>query len=348
LNFLIRQPRRAAVRVVALVDSVTHVCSRYRVVAFEPFLTAAGHTLELRPLPASGLARFLLFRELRTADAVILQRKLLPRIQLNWLRHYAKRLIFDFDDAIWLRDSYSQKGSTCRRRFRRFARTVRSVDCVVGGNSFLIEQARTLAPRTEVELIPTSINPLKYEVATHERTKQLRLVWIGSSSTLQGLERFRPILEAIGKAIPDTRLKLICDRFIGLEHLAVEAVPWCEATESKDLASADIGITWIPDDDWSRGKCGLKVLQYQAAGLPVIANPVGVHPEFIRPGETGCLAQTPAEWIESIQQLANPATRNQYGRTARRMVDDHYSIAASARKWIDVFHRLTEPLKRAC
>jgi glycosyltransferase involved in cell wall biosynthesis len=334
------------VKLVALVDAVDHVCSRYRLAAFEPYLVAAGHTLVLRPLPDGLFARATLFRELRAADAVILQRKLLPGLQLGLLRRCARKLVFDYDDAVWLRDSYSWKGTVSRRRFRRFARTVRTADLVLAGNDFLATEAKRLAPNASVDVIPTCLDPHRYALAEHARTERLHLVWIGSSSTLQGLERIRPILDAIGQAIPGTRLKLICDRFVGFEHLAVEPLPWCAANEARDLASADIGITWIPDDDWSRGKCGLKVLQYQAAGLPVIANPVGVHPSFVEPGVSGFLANTPDDWIAGVRALADRDARARLGAAARAQLVERYSVAAGARLWLDALSRLTEPLKR--
>lgn len=334
-------------KLVALVDSVDHVCSRYRLAAFEPYLVAAGHTLELRPLPDGLFARATLFRSLRTADAVILQRKLLPSLQLRLLRQSARQLIFDFDDAIWLRDSYSWKGTQSRRRFRRFARTVKAADLVVAGNDFLKDAALRVAPNADADVIPTCIDPNRYQLAQHIRRDRLHLVWIGSSSTLQGLERIRPILDAIGRAVPGTRLKLICDRFVGFEHLAVEPLPWCAANEARDLAGADIGITWIPDDDWSRGKCGLKVLQYQAAGLPVIANPVGVHPVFVEPGATGVLAHTPDDWIAGVRSLFDSEERARQGALARARVEEQYSVAAGARRWIEALHRLIELQKRA-
>ena len=105
----------------------------------------------------------------------------------------------------------------------------------------------------------------------------VELVWIGSASTLQGLEQARPIWEAVAEAVPGLRLRVICDRFPDSFPLPIVPVAWNEETEAHEIAAGQIGISWIPDDLWSRGKCGLKVLQYQAAGLPVVANPVGAH-----------------------------------------------------------------------
>jgi glycosyltransferase involved in cell wall biosynthesis len=162
----------------------------------------------------------------------------------------------------------------------------------------------------------------------------VRLVWVGSSSTLQGLERVQPVLEAVGAGVPGVRLKLICDRFLILRRLPVEPCLWSESTEAVEIAEADIGISWLPDDDWSRGKCGLKVLQYMAAGLPVVANPVGVQADLVRHGESGLLAATPTEWAEAISRLARgPSLRRRLGAAGRRRVEEEFSVAAGGRRW---------------
>src|SRR5205823_14020483 len=166
-----------------------------------------------------------------------------------------------------------------------------------------------------ISLVPTCVDPWVYPMARHEPNGHVRLVWIGSASTLRGLERIAPTLEAVGAAIPAMSLKLICDRSLKLVHLPVELCPWSELTEAVELAAADIGIAGMPEDDWSRGKCGLKVLQYMAAGLPVIANPVGVHRNMVRHGENGLLAATDEEWIAAVRTLAgDPTLRRRMGR----------------------------------
>ena len=104
---------------------------------------------------------------------------------------------------------------------------------------------------------------------------------------------------------------MICDRFPERFPIPVVPVAWDEQTEARELAAGQIGVSWLPDDLWSRGKCGLKVLQYQAAGLPVVANPVGSHREMIRDGETGFLATTPDEWVDAVRRLAGDARLRQ-------------------------------------
>jgi glycosyltransferase involved in cell wall biosynthesis len=325
---------------VALVESALHVCCRYRIAAFRPHLEAAGHTLTVRELGGSFARRFRAIRSVRSADVVILQRKLLSLPELALLRRSASKLVFDFDDALWLRDSYSGRGFESGKRRRRFRATIRRCDAVVAGNRFLAEEARKFNPL--VTVIPTCVEPAAYPLAKHDRPPgEVKLVWVGSSSTLQGLERNREMLDAIGQAVPGAELTVVCDRYPAFDHLPVDPVRWAEATEAAEIAAADIGIGWVPDDPWSRGKCGLKLLQYQAGGLAVVANPVGVQADIVRTGDTGILATTVDEWVTAVQTLANdPELRRRLGRAGREQAEREYSVAAGGRAWVDLLNRI--------
>jgi glycosyltransferase involved in cell wall biosynthesis len=337
------------VRLVALVESADHVCCRYRLAAFRPYLEAAGHRLELRPWPASWWARVRLGHSLRRAEAIVLQRRLLPAWQLALLRRGAKRLLFDFDDAVFVRDSYAAKGIRSPSRGRRFAAVVRTCDAIVAGNAFLAAKAVRHTTAEHVAVIPTCVASERYPLAEHTRRGDgVQLVWVGSSSTLRGLEAIRPLLELLGHRHPGLGLKLICDRFLDLQHLSVTRCTWSEASEAAEIAGADIGISWLPDDVWSRGKCGLKVLQYLAAGLPVVANPVGVQTEMVRHGENGFLARTPEDWVHAVSLLVHdPELRRRMGRAGRRLVEGTYSVAVGARRWLDLLERLQREKKAA-
>jgi len=273
---------------------------------------------------------------------VILQRKLLPSWQLSALRRYSRHLVFDFDDAVLFRDSYDRRGPHSRWRYRRFARTVCMADTIVAGNDFLADCAlRAGAGVERVVVIPTCVDLRDYPVARHDHSHSqsagaIDLVWIGSSSTLQGLEQSRSIWEALAKALPQLRLRVICDRFPDQFPVPVVPIAWDEQTEARELAAGDIGVSWLPDDLWSRGKCGLKVLQYHAAGLPVVANPVGSHREMIRAGETGILATSPGEWVEAVARLAGDARlRQRMGLLGREQVEADFSVSAWAETFVN-------------
>jgi glycosyltransferase involved in cell wall biosynthesis len=330
---MVRRPGRAElVRLVALVQSADHVCCRYRVSAFRPAFARAGYTLDVTPMPRSWAGCIRLFRSLRTADAVLLQRSLPPPYLTAALRRHARHLVFDFDDAVWLRDSYAPKGFVSRKRAARFQAIIAAADHVVAGNRYLAGRVAGVP----VTVIPTCVDPAQYPVAAHA-TPGVTLAWVGSQSTLRGLDRFRPTLEEIGRAVPGARLRVVSDATLALDHLPVEFVPWSSAGEVAALAGADVGVAWVPDDPWSRGKCGLKVIQYQAAGLPVVANPVGVQAKLVRGGRTGYLATTADEWVAAVRKLAaDPALRRRLGAAGRQQVEAAYSVAAAAEARADV------------
>ncbi len=323
-------------RMVALVEKPDHVSCRYRLTAFKPFIEEAGHRLDFRPWPKTCWSRLRLGKTVERADAVVIQRRLLPPPLLYQLRTRTSRLIFDFDDAVYLRNSYSRKGIESPQRLLAFVAMCETADLLVAGNNHLREQAARWTNPDRIHVIPTCVDTSQYPVAEHTRSGDgVQLVWVGSSSTLRGLERIGPILDRAGHECPGLSLKVICNRFPSLHELPVVACPWRQDTEARELAGADIGISWIPEDAYSRGKCGLKVLQYMAAGLPVVANPVGVQSEMIRHGENGFLVQTPQQWLDAVRSLmANPALRAQMGRAGRQLVETKYSVQANAPAWL--------------
>jgi glycosyltransferase involved in cell wall biosynthesis len=326
------------VHLIALVERLDHVCCRYRIAGYRSSWERAGHRLGIREIPRSPLGWLRLAPELGGSDGVIVQRKLLHPWQLFFLRRAAPFLVFDFDDAVFLRDSYATKGLHSFRRHRRFIAMASAADVVVAGNAFLADESRRRAGVLRVHVIPTCLDPETYPLAEHCRAgTDIRLVWIGSSSTLRGLERARPLLEEVGRGYPRLSLHLVCDRILTLQNLHVVPCPWSEAKEAAAVSAADIGISWVPDDLWSRGKCGLKLLQYMAAGLPVIANPVGVQAEIVRQGETGFLAETPQQWVQAISRLAgDPGLRRQMGLAGRRRVSEVFHVKIGAARWTEL------------
>ena len=172
-------------KVLAFTESPNHVCYRYRIAAFAQALTDRGWTLESQPLAPNTFERSPQLREAQSADIVILQRKLLPFWQLRRLRRWSRVLIYDFDDALFCRDSYSSKGPASWTRLAHFWATIYAADGVLAGNTFLAEQAGEYVGAEKVHLLPTCVSPDLYTPARHEpRTRPLRLVWIGQHSTL--------------------------------------------------------------------------------------------------------------------------------------------------------------------
>ncbi len=327
-------------KALALIESPNHVCYRYRIEAFAWALSRRGIMLEAAPLPHRVVPRLRSLLAARHADVVILQRKLLPLWQLNLLRRLTPRLIYDVDDSLFQRDSYSRKGSESAARRMSFWSTVYAADAVIAGNDYLKNRTEAYVDSRHVHVVPTCVEPSRYQLARHKRgPASARLVWIGQQSTLPSLSLAGEHLAAASARLPGLELRVICDRYPDLAGVRVEPRRWSVESEATELCDADIGVNWLPDDSWSRGKCGLKVLQYMAAGLPVVANPVGMNCEMVVDGETGFLASTPREWSEAIARLAsNPGLREKMGMRGRDLVERHYSV----RKWADRFARLVE------
>lgn len=331
-------------KVLALTEGPNHVCYRYRIEQFAQALAERGWTLESLPLEPNTFQRSPQLRAAADADVTILQRKLLPLWQLRMLRKYSRRLVYDFDDALFHRDTYSRKGSASWARLAHFWATIYAADSITAGNNYLRSQAQSYVPAERVHLMPTCVDPQLYNLASHRRRgSRVKLAWIGQHSTLACLNFAQPMLAAASRALPGLELRVICNRFPTLSGIRVVPRQWSIAGETMELADADIGISWLPDDPWSVGKCGLKVLQYMAAGLPVVANPVGMNCELVRHGENGLLASTAEEWTDAIRLLAEaPDLRRRMGVAGRCIIEQKFSVDAWSDRFADLINSLVD------
>ncbi|PKO85757.1 MAG: glycosyltransferase [Betaproteobacteria bacterium HGW-Betaproteobacteria-12] len=296
--------------------------TRYRALQFFDRLRAAGH--QPYHLSLSGGAGNVLraLRAARRADLVLVLRKTLPGPLLWLLRRASRRLVFDLDDAIFCKPD----GSPSATRLSRFAAMVRCCDQVTAGNGFLAAMAARFNPA--VTIIPTCVDVARYAPGDGRRSDHFDVVWIGSSSTRKYLEAAIPALREASRRIPALRLKIIADFDLDAPGFPTLPVRWRAESEAAELASAQVGIAPMHDDDWSRGKCALKVLQYMAAGLPVVSSPVGVNGEAVLDGETGYLARSDDEWVAALQALAaDPERGRRMGLAGSQRVAALYSSA---------------------
>ena len=315
-------------RLLALSEGHDFVCYRYRLAAFSAALRAAGWELVLLRRPRGAVEFTAALRWIRAADAVIVQRRLLGWAKAALVRRCAGTLIYDFDDAVFSRDSNASHGPDDPRRWQGFRRMVRAADATLAGSTHLREQANRCGAPERIHRLPTCVDTGRYELAAHDRPAgTAELVWVGSRSTMPSLVEARGCLAAAAAAKPGVTLNVICDVVPNLDGIPLRTTEWSAATETRDIARADIGIAWLPDHPWSLGKCGLKVLQYMAAGLPVVANAVGIHRELVEHGVTGFLANDPQEWRAAVTALVeSPALRRCMGAAARARVERDWSV----------------------
>jgi glycosyltransferase involved in cell wall biosynthesis len=361
-----------AVRVLALVPSIydRNPSQRYRIEQWEPHLARMGAHVTYQPFDDEELNRVLYqrgwmarkaclilrglarraggLRHVREFDVVYILREaalLGPPVFERMIRLAGVPFIFDFDDAVFERYVSPSNGYLSYLKCPGKTRTVcRLAAHVMAGNEYLAGYARAVNPC--VTVVPTTVDTEKYTVAPRPRNDVPVIGWTGSHSTVLHLltlggalrrlaerERFR--LRVIGA--PNTRLE-------GLEGIAADVLPWRSETEVEDLRPIDIGVMPLPDDRWSRGKCGMKALQYMGLGVPTVCSPIGVNSTIVRDGENGLLATTEDEWVEKLAVLLRfPELRERLGRAGRATVEAGYSAAAQAPRVFGVIDSVVRP-----
>jgi glycosyltransferase involved in cell wall biosynthesis len=302
-------------------NNLSRASFRQRIEINLAFLRNVGIEYEVASYPESNLARWKLLRKCRLFDAVFLHKRRMNFFDAIIFRKYARHIIYDFDDAVMFDDQNPERYSP--KRQRSFERTVKLADIVLAGNAYLAEKA--LAFNCNVHVLPTGLATSDYRCETsREKDGIIRLVWIGSQSTLPYLAEIRPALEKIGEKYDNVVLRMICDNFFDLKQMKVEICPWALNTQGPDLALSDIGLAPLPNDPFTRGKCGFKILQYASAGLPVVASPIGVNADLVRDGVNGIVAGNIQQWVDAISSLIeDKQLMRKMGHNGLAMVKDY-------------------------
>lgn len=282
-------------------------------------------------------------------DIIFVQREAFMTGSTRFEKKFAKsgaKLVFDFDDAIWNLDtSEANKKFEWLKNPGKTAEIISMSHLVIAGNQYLASYAKR--HNKNVVIVPTTIDTTEYrsvalDSARSDRSTPVCIGWSGSLTTIKHFEFAVPFLREIKKKYGDrVSIKVIGDATYSNEELGVRAIAWKKEDEVKELSTFDIGIMPLPDDEWAKGKCGLKGLQYMALGIPTIMSPVGVNTEIIRDGENGMLATTTEEWVAKLEQLIeSKELRANIGRTALHTVKQQYSVDAWKGKYLELLTAL--------
>ncbi len=258
----------------------------------------------------------------------------------KWLRKKGVKIIYDFDDAIWLMDKNENQGIFNQlKNPRKTAKICTLADLVIVGNEYLAGYAGKY--NRNVKIIPSTIDFSEYLQDTRQDKGKVCIGWTGSFSTIKHFETILPSLALIKEKYGDNiYFKLIGDPHYLHEGLGIHGVPWNPSTEAEDLSELDIGIMPLPDNEWTKGKCGMKGLQYMALGIATIMSPVGVNKDIIKDGVNGFLAASHEEWVEKISLLIEDADlRKKIGKAGRETVKKDFSVEANKDKWLEAFIR---------
>ena len=340
----------------------TSPSQRYRLEQWEPLLRERGveityapfedeelHPLLYKPgllsrkvqLVTRGLNRRLsLLRRVKDYDLVYILREaalLGPPIFERMIHQRGVPIVFDFDDAVFVSYRSPSNGYLSYLKFASKTKTIcRIASHVMAGNPYLAEYARQVNDR--VTVIPTTIDTEKYRVPPRiEKTGPPVIGWTGSYSTVQHLDTLRGALKKLAER-ESFRLRVIGTPTYECAPVEVEAMSWRADTELEDLSAIDIGVMPLPDDKWSKGKCGLKALQFMALGIPTICSPVGVNTDIIQDNVNGFLAGTEDEWVEKLSRLLRSAElRERLGQAGRATIEQKYSAITQTPRVYEIF-----------
>lgn len=344
--------------------------SRLRTFQYIPFLQAAGAQVSVSPFfDATYLSHLYKTRGdrrladvarayfgrlkavlvgIRDYDVVWVEKEVFPFLPGAFealLRLSGVPYVVDYDDATF--HSYDQHRSALVRRVlgRKLTPLLSHASAVTVGNSYLESHLRRLGAK-RVYQVPTVVDIDRYVAATGElpsfhRSSDLRVGWIGTPATTKYLQQLAPALSRVATTHP---LRLVT---IGASPLPDFPVPieqhaWSADSEAMLLRTLDVGVMPLPDEPWERGKCGYKLIQYMASGLPVVASPVGVNKDIVT-AEIGRLATTTLEWADALVDLASShSLRISLGRAGRLRAEQNYALQAVAPRVVALLARTAE------
>ncbi len=291
----------------------------------------------------SIIKRFKDVRRAKNFDIVFIQREAFMTGSAFFEKRFSKKtkVVFDFDDSIWLLDtSAANQKWEWLKDDKKTSRIISYSNLVFAGNQYLADYARKF--NKNVTIIPTTIDTNEYKRISLPGNGKVCIGWSGSITTIKHFEYALPFLKRLKKKYGEKiSIRVIGDADYRNEELDITGIGWNKKDELKELSSFDIGIMPLPDDEWAKGKCGLKGLQYMALEIPTIMSPVGVNTEIISDGNNGFLATTEDEWFDKLFALIESAElRKQLGSAARKTVEDRYSVESQKNNYLNHFHEL--------
>lgn len=346
-------------RILFLTQGTHTPSSRFRVGQFVPHFQKAGIECTIAAGYGAGynrivktkwgtpykaamqMKRFLFGLSAPAYDLLFLQRPILPFTP--WpeeiLHRLNPRMLFDVDDAIFT----GVHGEIVPARRHTFERCAALSAHVIAGNRFLSEAA---GQPTKTTVLPTVIDTDRYRPKRTPTTEESSVVigWIGSSSTLRYVEQILPALRCVRDRYPHVRIRIVCSEMpASMQHEdRFEFHTWSKEGEIAALQSFDIGIMPLEDSLTTRGKCGFKMIQYMAVGIPVVSSPVGANIDIFNGSHAGMLADSHDAWVHALCTLvADHGLRQDCGHAARLHATNHYAVHSVLPRYLDLFERMT-------
>jgi glycosyltransferase involved in cell wall biosynthesis len=312
-----------------LIEAWDSPSSRVRVLDLIPGLEACGIEAEVQIYGRKLAAKLKMFQSCRRADVVFVQKKIPTLWDGFFLRQNSRKLVYDFDDAVYFRHESHGEGIH-KTSLRRFANFLPKVDLTIAGNEFLAREARKFTH--SVEVIPSTVHVDEVPCRNHAETSPIVIGWIGGVINLQQANLLAPVLQELATKTP-IEFRVISGEPLDFPGVPCRFIQWEENTQHFELAKLDIGVMPLPDSLHAWGKCGYKALQYMSVGVPAIVSDVGVNRDIVQHGKCGYVAKSIPEFGSYLLKLAQSLRlRKSLGAQARARVEDYYSLNVAAKK----------------
>lgn len=272
----------------------------------------------------------------RRFDLVHIEKELFPWLP-GWfesaLAAMKVKYCLDYDDAIFHKYDMHKSRAVRRLLGDKIDRIVRNAILVTVGNEYLAQHMINAGAR-KVVIVPSVVDTDRYTVAAGAENDPLVIGWIGTPYTAVYLDLLKPVLKEL--ASEKCRLLLVGAGKVDFEGVPVEVREWSEENEVSDIQCMDVGIMPLRNTLWEEGKCGYKLIQYMACGLPVIASPTSANRNIIDDGVNGFLASTAEDWLRAFYILKDGETRKKMGSSGRKKVEERYSIKVTSPALLDL------------
>jgi glycosyltransferase involved in cell wall biosynthesis len=285
------------IKILFLTKGIHSSSARYRALFYQDFFIKDKYLTAHYGLSKKITNYLLALINVARFDIVFLQRKLVPIPYFFILRFLSKKIIYDFDDAIFL----NSNGDLSKKRYKRFKYICEKSDLIFSGNQYLQSFAKKINSQTFI--LPTCINTKVYQVKANKSKEFIDLVWVGHESTVKYLLAVIPNLEKANEKIKKLRIVNISNVTLSSKKIKIKNVSWNERSQYHYIKSAWLGLAPLDESNWSKGKCAFKVLQYAAAGIPILSSNVGVNSELISHYQNGYLIKEDSDWEKYILKL---------------------------------------------
>jgi len=283
--------------------------------------------------------RFVVLFTVYKYDAVWIEKELFPFLPAFFervLKLCRIKMVVDYDDALFHRYDCNKNATIRAVLGKKIDIVMQLASTVIVGNKYLATRARQ-AGAEDIVLIPTVVNINKYSINAKNSNNTVRIGWIGTPSTMKYLAPLFDVLKQLTEHY-DVECLAVGATQEFVEDTVIKPVKWSENKEVELIQSFDIGLMPLEDSPWERGKCGYKLIQYMACGLPVVASPVGVNTSIVEPSKNGFLAINAEEWLHALTMLINSQQlRWKMGMAGRAMVEKNYDIKMNSEKLITAF-----------